>query len=71
MAQALIWESQNACGILFLKECNHDLESEKPTALIDLAWSNYICNKAITYIQMAVAYEILVNLKDYNITDEL
>ena len=44
--------------------------SETPTPLKDIPWSS-LNKKAIIYIRMVLTNEILVNLKDYNITDEL
>ena len=53
------------CNILFLKERDHALESENPTTLTNLTWSNFN-KKATTYIQRGGKHEILLNLKNCN-----
>lgn len=58
------------CNILFLKERDHALESENPTTLTNLTWSNFN-KKATTYIQRGGKHEILLNLMDYSTTFEV
>ena len=57
-------------GILFLKECEGALAVTKPDAMIKADWLN-LNNKAIIYIKMAIADEVLVDLKALPTTYEL
>ena len=49
-------------GILFLKECEGVVAATKPDAMTEADWLN-LNRKAIIYIKMAIADEILVDLK--------